>query len=143
MIEGKKGLPAVLFTAACLIVPSALSQPADIWAGVYSEQQAMRGADTYLARCSSCHAANLRGNSLSPSLVGLSFMFIWENQTLGDLFTKIRTTMPSERPGSLTNQATADLIAYILQVNEFPSGDVELLADAKALAAYKITPGHD
>ena len=41
--------------------------------------------------------------------------------------------MPPERPGSLPAQTYIDIIAFILQKNAFPAGDVELSADPAAL----------
>ena len=108
--------------------------------GIYSEAQATRGAEDYAARCASCHSADLRGNSNSPSLIGLSFMFIWEGRTLGELYTKMSTEMPTEDPGSLSQQSYAAILAYILQQNEFPSGDSELPSNADALTSIAIQP---
>lgn len=107
--------------------------------GLYTESQASRGAEEYAARCASCHSADLRGNSNSPSLIGLSFMFIWEGRTLGELFTKMSTEMPTDQPGSLSQQSYAAILAFILQSNEFPAGDNDLSSSANALASIQIT----
>lgn len=110
-----------------------------IWDGVYTDVQALRGEEAYKATCASCHSQDLRGNSNTPSLLGMSFMFIWENQSLGQLYTKMRDEMPSDRPGSLSPQSYSDLLAFILQVNNFPAGAQELSADSVALDKIKIT----
>ena len=34
--------------------------------------------------------------------------------------------MPQGAPASLSPRAYADIVAYLLQVNEFPAGDAEL-----------------
>ena len=107
--------------------------------GLYSDAQAARGAEEYSARCASCHAADLRGNSNSPSLIGLSFMFIWEGKTLGELFNKMSAEMPTDNPGGLSQQSYAAILAYILQKNEFPSGDTELPSNSAALDNIVIT----
>lgn len=106
--------------------------------GLYTEPQASRGAEEYAARCASCHSADLRGNSNSPSLIGLSFMFIWEGRSLGELFTKMSTEMPTDQPGSLSQQSYAAILAFILQSNEFPAGDNELSSSSDALASVVI-----
>jgi mono/diheme cytochrome c family protein len=106
--------------------------------GLYTEPQASRGAEEYAARCASCHSADLRGNSNSPSLIGLSFMFIWEGRSLGELFTKMSTEMPTDQPGSLSQQSYAAILAFILQSNEFPAGDNELSSSSDALASILI-----
>jgi S-disulfanyl-L-cysteine oxidoreductase SoxD len=59
--------------------------------------------------------------------------------TLGDLFDRIRTTMPSDAPQSLTAQETADILAYALSLNKCPSGEKELPADMVALSQIRIT----
>lgn len=110
-----------------------------IWQGVYTEAQAARGAEQYSAACASCHAIDLRGNSNSPSLLGMSFMFIWEGRSLAELYTKMRDEMPSDRPGSLSSQAYEDLLAFLLRANQFPVGEHKLVGDAEVLQGIIIT----
>lgn len=107
--------------------------------GLYTEAQAQRGAEEYAARCASCHSADLRGNSNSPSLVGMSFMFIWEGRSLGELFEKMSTEMPTDNPGSLSQQSYAAILAFILAQNRFPAGANELPGNADALREISIS----
>ncbi|MCY3688157.1 MAG: cytochrome c [Gammaproteobacteria bacterium] len=94
--------------------------------GLYSSEQAARGAEAYRATCSSCHALDLRGNSNSPGLRGIGFLFVWEGRSLGEFFTQMRTTMPQESPGSLTEGQYLDILAYILEQNDYPAGGADL-----------------
>ncbi len=94
--------------------------------GIYTVVQAERGAEQYAARCASCHSADLRGNSNSPSLRGMAFMFIWEGKSVGELYTKMSAEMPTDQPGGLLANNYADILAFILRTNEFPSGNKEL-----------------
>ncbi|MDA1369891.1 MAG: cytochrome c [Proteobacteria bacterium] len=110
-----------------------------IWDGIYTEAQAVRGEEEYAARCASCHSVDLRGNSNSPSLLGLSFMFIWEGRTLGELFGKVSTEMPTDQPGSLSLQSYAAILAFILKKNEFPAGSSELSTNDAVLNQILIT----
>lgn len=110
-----------------------------IWSGVFTAQQAARGATEFNTNCASCHSVDLRGNSNTPSLLGMSFMFIWEDRSLGELYTKMRDEMPSDRPGSLSRQSYEDLLAYLLQSNQFPAGEKELKASAGMLDRISIT----
>ena len=126
----------ILILLSLLNANSALSQ--SLGDGLYTESQASRGAEEYSARCASCHSADLRGNSNSPSLIGLSFMFIWEGRSLGELFTKMSTEMPTDQPGSLSQQSYAAILAFILQSNEFPAGDNDLSSNSDALASIQI-----
>ena len=50
----------------------------------------------------------------------------WSGLTLGDLFERIRRTMPQDKPGRLSRQYKADILAYVLKVNKFPTGKTEL-----------------
>lgn len=111
-----------------------------VWDGVYTEEQATRGQAQYARTCASCHAADLRGSSTAPSLVEESFSFQWADTSVGELLERIRTLMPSDRPNSLSGQTYRDIVAFILQSNEFPSGGKELDDDADALRQILITP---
>ena len=70
---------------------------------------------------------------MTPALTGGAFMANWDGLTLGDLFDRIRISMPADRPGSLSRQEDADVIAYILQFNQFPAGKEELPREVLAL----------
>ena len=50
----------------------------------------------------------------------------WAGKSVGDLFDLIRLTMPDDDPGSLAKEEYADLVAYILAVNKFPTGSTEI-----------------
>ena len=130
--EPLKFLLFVLFSLSNVSFSQSLSD------GIYTEEQASRGAQEYAARCASCHSADLRGNSNSPSLIGLSFMFIWEGRTLGELFTKMSTEMPTDQPGSLSQQSYSAILAFILKSNDFPAGDKELANNAGTLDSISI-----
>ena len=110
-----------------------------VWDGVYSAEQAARGAAEYRGACSSCHSQDLRGNSNSPSLIGVSFLFLWEGRSLQELFTEIRTLMPTNAPNSLPTQSYLNILAHIMEANEFPAGENELVADPAVLSQILIT----
>jgi mono/diheme cytochrome c family protein len=113
--------------------PAPSTGPRSVWDGVYSEDQAKRGGSLYYGECASCHGDNLKGNESSPALTGSDFAADWDGQTLGDLFKKIRRTMPKNEPGRLNQQQDADVLAYILSFNKFPSGKTELPPDNELL----------
>jgi quinoprotein glucose dehydrogenase len=104
-----------------------------VWDGVYSDEQARRGEAAFVQACSNCHGRTLEGADMTPALTGGAFMANWDGLTLGDLFDRIRTSMPADRPGSLSRQDNADVIAYILKFNQFPSGKEELPRDVLVL----------
>ena len=131
---------AALVVAA--LIGSAISgqgQQRTVWDGVYTTAQAERGSTAYAQACASCHAEDLRGRSTAPSLVEESFLFLWSDMSVGDLFERTRMLMPSDRPNSLARETYADIIAFIAQKNGFPAGSAELGTDVGALKQILIT----
>lgn len=108
--------------------------------GVYSEDQAKRGAALYARECASCHGQTLEGLDMAPPLNGGGFIANWSSLTVGDLFERIRLTMPDGNPGSLTRQQNADLIACILKSSKYPTGSAELPAQVELLRQIRIEP---
>ena len=78
-----------------------------VWEGIYSKAQASRGAGLYAQECASCHGTMLTGGESAPPLAGGDFLSNWEGLTIGDLFERIRTTMPATRPGALNREINA------------------------------------
>jgi S-disulfanyl-L-cysteine oxidoreductase SoxD len=107
--------------------------------GVYTDDQAKRGKAAYDQNCTTCHMDDLMGNGQALPLAGDDFMEVWEGQTVDDLFDIIHSTMPQDRPGSLSPEATVDVVTYLLQFNQFPSGKEELKADPDTLKSILIT----
>ena len=89
-------------------------------------------------RCVACHGDGLTGGELAPPLTGDVFNANWDGVMLSDLADRIRTTMPQDRPGSLSRQQSADIIAYLLSLAKFPSGDAPLASDATTLGEIKF-----
>ena len=111
---------------------------ASVWAGVYTGEQANRGAVLYREACASCHGPTLLGGEMAPALVGTDFMSNWNGLTVGDLVERIRVSMPQNDPGSLSRQRSAGLVAYLLQANRFPAGQTELPGEDEILKQIKI-----
>ena len=97
-----------------------------VWDGVYTTQQAARGAALYAEDCASCHADDLLGSGHMPALTGNDFRKEWEGQSVGDLFDRMSTSMPADRPGKLSKEVDADILAFILKSNDYPAGSAEL-----------------
>lgn len=98
--------------------------------GVYSDAQAGRGRRIYRQACSSCHASGLEGGEMGPGLLGDPFLGPWDGESLAEMMALVRDTMPQDNPGGLSEADYAAVIAYLLQVNEFPAGDDDLTADS-------------
>ncbi len=110
--------------------------------GVFSSAQSKRGEAVYMANCAQCHQPDLGGRAPVPELAGDTFMSHWLNHSVGDLYTRISTTMPQGRPGSLTKDQYTDVIAFLLDSNGFPSGSSELKPDPAALKSIQIAGQH-
>src|SRR5258706_3947963 len=109
-----------------------------VWNGVYSEAQAKRGVEKYGQSCAKCHGPDLAGADVAPPLVGVEFNSGWNDLSVGDLFERLQVTMPADKPGSLSRQDNADIVAFLLTKNGFPAGDAELPTQAELLKAIKI-----
>lgn len=129
----------LLFLAFLTSLVAAGAQAATTWDGVYGEAQAQRGRQQYLQHCSVCHSASLGGDNEFPPLVG-QFMPDWGGSPLSDLYDFISTTMPLDRPGSLSAEANADIVAYLLKANGFPSGQAELQQSNLQSIQFDIKP---
>jgi cytochrome c len=113
-------------------------EPKTTWSGVYTEAQAKRGDTVYATQCASCHSPDLSGVDTAPSLTGTEFNGGWNDLSLNDLLERILTTMPADKPGTLSRQDAADVIAFILGKDHFPTGETELPTQAELLKRIKF-----
>ena len=109
-----------------------------VWDGIYTDAQAARGEASYREACASCHGTKLNGSGNIPPLAGNDFTSNWNGMSVGELFEKMQSSMPADRPGQLSEAQNTGILAYILKVNKFPSGSTELPADADALKAIRF-----
>lgn len=105
--------------------------------GVYTEEQAKRGEPVYKTVCQTCHGPELKGDK-GPPLTTSNLVAGWETDTLADLYLKIRDTMPPGPAEKLTAQQAADVLAYVLQFDRFPSGTAELTTGEAELKDIRI-----
>ncbi|MFN2446416.1 MAG: c-type cytochrome [Vicinamibacterales bacterium] len=108
--------------------------------GVYSEVQAKRGEATYTQTCASCHGGQLEGDGFAPALTGPEFMANWTGTTVGDLFERIRVSMPPGQESSVGAQDKIDVVGFILKANQFPAGQSDLAKETEALKQIKFEP---
>jgi polyvinyl alcohol dehydrogenase (cytochrome) len=121
--------------------PIATAGPAgpSVHDGVYTAAQADRGKVLYGQSCSAgCHNDNLAGQDAAPSLAGADFRARWAGTSVGELFKRIRTTMPKNNPGSLADADDLAITAYILSANGFPAGGKDLPNDPAMLGGIAI-----
>ena len=126
--------------AACLDVATAQTEvPSQtIWGGVFTEAQAYRGEKVADTTCIGCHGAGLTGGDSGPKLVGTKFLSDWRGQSLGELFDWISESMPDDAPGTLSKSDAVLVLAYILKMNQLPTGKQDLPIDRAALARIAI-----
>lgn len=99
-------------------------------AGIYTADQARRGENVYMSLCVSCHPA--------ATQAGLPFNARWGGRPLSELYDAIKNTMPKNDPGSLTPEECAELIAYVLKLNEVNAGKAPLAGDSGQLRKIRI-----
>ena len=123
------GVAALLFLA---VVSLRAQQARTAKDGVFTDAQAARGKAIFNMRCALCHGERLEG-AAGPPLGGQEFLGPRDGQPLPDVFEKINATMPADAPGTLEPQQVADVVAFILQANQFPAGRTELASTAAPL----------
>jgi quinoprotein glucose dehydrogenase len=127
-----------VFAASVSYVSVGAQGPTSVLGGVYTEEQAKRGAPIYAEQCAACHGETLTGSDPIPALAGADFQTHYKN--VGELFDKISASMPAMAPGSLTGAQVAEVVAYMLSVNKYPAGTTALADKAEQLAQIKIEP---
>jgi cytochrome c553 len=91
--------------------------------GVYTDAQAGRGEEAFATKCAICHEGTCTDG---PALTGSPFIDEWREDTLESLFTFIKTRMPRDAQGSLSESMYLDILAHILELNHYPAGGQEL-----------------
>ena len=139
LVAGCTGPPPSVEAPAPGLPDAPADEPAEaaaatIWEGVYTAEQADSGHQIALANCFECHSAD--------EWRGPGFLRLWEGRRLGDLYERIRRTMPQNDPGRLTEEEYADIVAYMLGLQDVPTGDGqrELPSDLEVLDAIFFTP---
>ena len=98
--------------------------------GVFTVSQADEGSQIFSNACSSCHD--------SDEFTGGRFRLRWLWQSVGDLFDNISTLMPESDPGSLNPREYSALVAHLLLLNGYPTGDVPLPTNLRELRDIQI-----
>lgn len=138
---------AALGAASGALAQTGATRTPSIRDGVFTAEQARRGKTAYTGPCDRCHGFKLDGASDDPDMLpappvaGPKFLRKWNGRTLASLFEYVRTTMPSNNPGYLSDAEVADIVAYMLSSSGVPPGSGELRPDA--LAAIVIEPPAD
>ena len=116
----------------------AVRQDVTVLDGVFTSAQARRGRRVYTSNCASCHGDELKGGEMAPGIAGSDFIVFWTELPVGTMFERIKTTMPEDGPGRLSDAEYTDVLAYILNESSYPAGDTELPADKAELDKIMI-----
>ena len=100
--------------------------------GVYNDAQATQGRTAFEMYCASCHAAS--------DYAGEQFRMNWFGRKVSDLFRVLKTTMPEDNIGGLSDDDYTRVITYILKLNGFPAGKDSLPSDSTLMRAIRIGP---
>ena len=125
------GLAAGGPTGASATAASATQSSAgSVLDGVFTPAQASRGERTFREVCAACHDTG--------EFSGGRFRISWVGRPVGELFETISTLMPEADPGSLRLGEYAAIVAYLLQLNDYPAGDADLPSNGRALGQLEI-----
>lgn len=100
--------------------------------GAYSESQAADGELVYQKVCASCHELSFH--------TGTEFRMNWFTRNVWDLFKILKTTMPEDNIGGLTDDEYTRVIAYVFKLNGFPASADSLKADSLEMKKIRIGP---
>jgi mono/diheme cytochrome c family protein len=96
---------------------SALAEPP----ALFTEDQLAQGRLDYAQECATCHGAQLQ-NGGAPALVGPSFRDRWNREKLSQFYDYVHQNMPLGEAAALAPAEYADIVAFILSQNGFPTG---------------------
>jgi quinoprotein glucose dehydrogenase len=133
----KRLFPGIPLLTTVLLVSAQEAEKRSVQSGVYTEEQAERGAKVFEGVCSSCHDPAEFGDG--------AYLEGWSGQNASDLIELIRSTMPEDSPGSLKRQQYLDVVAYFFRMNGLPKGDAEMDGDSvkQILIEGPYHPGGD
>ena len=132
--------PPLAFALVTAAVTGAFAQsPKSVWTGVYTAEQAARGAALYTSVCAECHGDDLEGRERASPLAGGAFAQRWDGATLKKLFDRMEEMPPDDPQARLAAKQYADIMAFVLATNKIPAGSGPLIGDKDALSGIVYT----
>ncbi len=116
VVRARSWLPFLAIAAGLGIVLPASAASQTINDSVYTKDQAKTGKQLYQDNCIACHDKKY----FRPVLKA------WDGQPLSVLFAVMSASMPESNPGSLPEKDYVDILAYILSLSRYPSGETPL-----------------
>lgn len=124
-------LSAAIALLATPAVARAQAPTAADSAAAAAARQLEVGEQWFKSACWECHQI---GNLQNPD-----FRLAWRGKSAYELFERIRSTMPANKPGTLTQGTYASIVAYLMKVNGMPVGTRRVSSDSSALASIVLT----
>jgi mono/diheme cytochrome c family protein len=97
---------------------------------IFTDAQVQRGIKVYQSLCAECH--------MPVQFTMDVFTNTWNGRYLFEIYELIRTTMPYENPGRLSKKEVADVLSYILSLNNLQSGQSDLPTTSSKLKQIRI-----
>ncbi len=98
--------------------------------GIYTEPQAKDGAQLYTAYCAHCHLPEFYAD----------IQITWSGMSVLDFYYKVSGSMPADKPRALSQSQYLKIVAWVLAINGFPSGNNPMLLNNE-LGLVKFTSG--
>ena len=92
----------------------------------YTAAQAAAGKTAFDADCAVCHGNTLTNGTMAPPLAGEAFSTLWAGRSVRARYDSAKT-MPPANPGSLPDATYANIVAYILQMNDYAVGETPFI----------------
>jgi len=110
-------------------------------APAFDHEQVEHGQHLYSESCAKCHGAQLEGIT-APALSGPAFAPAANSHlTIGGIYQYMSTNMPADRPGKMTDQEYADLMAFLLYTNGYDAGGAKLTSEAAQSSTTPLNAG--
>lgn len=98
----------------------------------YTTQQASEGEKQFSKNCAECHGIKGQGGTVpsrfgayagmeAPELIGSGALPGFHNA--GHVYNFIKSSMPLDEPGSLTEKQNLDITAYLVHANDYAKPD--------------------
>ncbi|MEO7997420.1 MAG: cytochrome c [Gemmatimonadaceae bacterium] len=124
-------LSAAAASSASAQVDSTVKTDSSATKLIVDMDQAVRGMDVFKKTCVECHTKS--------DVTGQDFKLKWSGRPVYELFDVIRTTMPDDKPGSMTQDQYIDVVAYLVRLNGAANGGPALVAtDTAGLKKAKL-----
>ena len=105
-----------LFVFLLLPHSAARAEPLSLVSGIYSEAQAESGAELYNTHCAHCHLPSFYTN----------IDVTWNDMSVLDFYYKVSGSMPADNPRALSQAQYLNLVAWVLAINGYPSGNISM-----------------